>query len=343
MQRIVIVLGLCLALAGCQCHPVQIQATAKIKPEMPVNNAGPVVPQMVACDEQSGGSAPKIAIIDVDGLMLNADMTGLGSAGENPVALFHERLDAVQQDGSVCAVVLRINTPGGGVTATDIMWHNLQEFRQCTKLPVVACIMDVGTGGGYFLATASDHIVAHPTSVTGGIGVILNLYNLSLFMEHYNILATAVKSGKNTDLGSPLKELSDEQRAILQRMTDEYHQHFKQVVESARPSIDTTVASTFDGRVFTASQALQRKMIDEIGYLDDAVEVAKQLSGVCNAQVAMYHRCNDKARSPYAITPNVPLQTSVMPLSVPAFDRAKMPTFLYLWQPEPTMEKMVGR
>jgi protease-4 len=349
-MRIAIIVGFSLALTGCQCHPVRIEATAKVKPEFPVNNVGPVVAQTVAADhgadcdcEDCAACTPKIAVIDVDGLLVNADMTGLGSAGENPVALFRERLDAIKRDKLVRAVVLRINSPGGGVTATDIMWHDLQRFRECTHLPVVACVLDVGTGGAYYLATASDHIVVHPTSVTGGIGVILNLYDLSLMLEHYQILSVPVKSGPNIDMGTPLRALGDERREMLQKMADEYHRHFKHVVEAARPSIDTTLASTFDGRVFTASQALERRLIDEVGYLDNAVAMAKQLSGVCSAKLAMYHRCNDRARSPYAITANVPLQTSALPISIPAFDRSKMPTFLYLWQPEPTMERMVGR
>ncbi len=348
MQQIAWIASVCLVLAGCQCHPMRIEATATVKPEMPVAKVGPVVSQTVANDHAAGCACeeccgPKIAVIDVDGLLVNADMTGLGSAGENPVSLFHERLDAVQQDRSVRAVVIRINSPGGGVTATDIMWHDLQQFRDCTKLPVVSCVLDVGAGGAYFLATASDQIVAHPTSVTGGIGVILNLYDFSLMLEHYQILSVPVKAGPNIDMGSPLRELGDERRAMLQKMADEYHRHFKQVVKRARPSIDTTLSSTFDGRVFTATQALNRRLIDQVGYLDDAVETARRLAGVGDAKVAMYHRCSDRARSPYAITPNIPLHTSALPLSIPAFDRTKMPTFLYLWQPEPTMEKMVGR
>lgn len=348
MRRIAWMASLCLAMAGCQCHPVRIEATAKVKPELPVS--GPIVRQTVAVDhgadcgcDECAACIPKVALIDVDGLLVNTDMTGLGSAGENPVALFRERLDAVRKDKLVRAVVVRINSPGGGVTATDMMWHDLQRFRECTHLPVVACVLDVGTGGAYYLATASDHIVAHPTSVTGGIGVILNLYDLSLMLEHYQILSVPVKAGPNIDMGTPLRELGDERREMLQKMADEYHAHFKEVVEAARPSVDTTLASTFDGRVFSASQALERRLIDELGYLDNAVAVAKQLAGIQTAKLAMYHRCNDPARSPYAITANIPLQTSAFPISIPALDRSKMPTFLYLWQPEPTMEKMVGR
>jgi protease-4 len=130
---------------------------------------------------------------------------------------------------------------------------------------------------------------------------------------------------------------------MLQQMADEYHRQFQLIVESARPAVDTTLLSTFDGRVFSASQARERRLIDEVGYLENAIDMAKQLAGIQSATVAMYHRCNDRARTPYAITTNVPLQSTAFPMSVPALDRSKMPTFLYLWQPEPTMEKMVGR
>ena len=107
-------------------------------------------------------------MVDVDGLLLDDDAAGLGSAGENAVSVFRERLDAIQCNPRVRSVVLRIHSPGGSVTATDIMWRDLQAFRRKTGLPVVACLMDVATGGGYYLATAADAIVAHPTSVVGG-------------------------------------------------------------------------------------------------------------------------------------------------------------------------------
>ena len=109
-----------------------------------------------------------VAVVDVDGILLDSDATGLGSLGENPVAVFRERLDAIECNRRVRAVVLRIHSPGGSVTATDIMWRDLAAFKCRTHLPVVACLMDVAAGGGYYLATGADCIVAHPTTVTGG-------------------------------------------------------------------------------------------------------------------------------------------------------------------------------
>jgi protease-4 len=308
----------------------------------PVSEGGPVVemPLGGACT----GKEPKIAVVDVDGLLLNMDMTGLYSLGENPVSLFREKLDALAADPCVCAVVLRINSPGGGVTATDIMWRDLQAFRANTRKPVIACLMDVGAGGAYYLATASDLIVAHPTSITGGLGVILNRYNLSGAIGYFSLQALPIKSGKHIDLGNEtVAEPSPERKQLLQTMADEFHQRFRQVVAQARPSINRADATLFDGRVFTANQALQYHLIDRLGYLDDAIAAARELAHVEQSRVVLYHRCNDRARSPYAITPNVPLQNTMLPISVPGLDRSRLPTFLYMWQADPTMEKLSGR
>jgi protease-4 len=284
----------------------------------------------------------KIALIDVDGLLLNTDMTGPGSQGDNPVAIFRERLMAVGRDPCVRAVVVRINSPGGGVTASDIMRHDLVEFRSRTGLPIIACLMDVGAGGAYYLATAADQIYAHPTTVTGGIGVILNVYNLSDALAQQNIIATPVKSGDNIDLGSPIRGLDAPKRLLLQTMSNEFHIRFREVVLNSRKLLPESQAAAFDGRVFTGRQALELGLVDSLGYLDDAIAAARQLGGVPQASVVIYHRGTDPAHSLYAITPNVPLQAGLLPLSIPGLDRAKLPTFLYLWQPEPTLEKMAG-
>lgn len=347
-------LVLTLTLTGCH-HVFHIATDSLVRTEAPMEthnkvvmetppvcDGGPVVemPLGSSCPDKS----PKIAVVDVDGLLLNMDMTGLYSLGENPVSLFREKLDAVAADPCVVAAVVRINSPGGGVTATDIMWRDLQAFRANTHRPVVACLMDVGTGGAYYLAAASDLIVAHPTTITGGIGVILNRFNLSGAIGYFSLQSLTIKSGKYIDLGNELvAEPSPERKQLLQTMADEFHQRFRQMVVQARPGIDADKAELFDGRVFTANQALQHRLIDRIGYLDDAVAAARELAHIERGRVVLYHRGNDKAHSPYAITPNVPLQNTMLPISVPGLDRSRLPTFLYMWQPDPTLEKLGGR
>ena len=334
---------LCLV-TGCHRVPT-VHVLAKVDADAalsPVGDHSPIIAmalpnQAVPCD------APRIAVLDVDGLLLNSNLTGLYSQGDNPVALFRERLDAITADPLVCAVVLRINSPGGGVTATDMMWHDLQRFKLRTHLPVIACLLDLGAGGAYYLATGADQIIAHPTTITGGIGVILNHYNLQDAMSQFNVVGAPIKSGPNIDLGTPIRALDDDRRKLLQTMADEFHERFRRVVEEGRPAVDPADETTFDGRVFTAEQALKRNLIDRIGYLDDAIMTANLLTHHPCTKIVFYHRAKDEARSNYSVTPNVPLQGTLIPLSVPGFDRSKLPSFLYLWQPEPTMEKLGGR
>lgn len=308
----------------------------------PVNHDAHIVP--IPVEGHNHGSetpASRIALVDVDGLLLNMNFTGPFSLGENPVALFREKLQAVAADPTVRAVVVRINSPGGSVTASDIMWRDLQEFRTATKLPVVTVLMDYGTGGAYYLATASDHIIAHPTTITGGIGVLMNLYNLRDLMAQYNIFPQEVKSGDKIDMGSSARPLSPEAKLLLETMAGEFHQRFIQLVRQARPKVNVADTSNVDGRIFTASQALERGLIDQIGYLDQAFAVAKEMAKCNIDQVALYHRANDIAHSRYSVTPNTPL-TNVLP-NLPGLDRRRLPTFLYMWQPEVTLETAGGR
>jgi protease-4 len=332
---------------GCMHQPLRlfadgdILADADVRATIPPTSTNPLVPMSVP-PETANACLPRVAVIDVDGILLNTDFTGVGSMGENPVSLFRERLDQAAGDPGIVAVVVRINSPGGGVTASDMMWHDLCTFRRQTHLPVIACLLDVGAGGAYYLATAADQIVAHPTSVVGGIGVILNLYNMQDTMAQFNVVGVPIKSGKKIDVGSPVAALEPEDRQLLQTMADSFHERFRRVVREARPGIQPDAAN-FDGRVFTAEQALDRGLIDSVGYLNDAIEMAARAAGRTRATVTIYHRPEDRAASVYAVTPNVPWQNGLIPASIPGLDRSRLPTFLYLWQLDPTLEKLGGK
>jgi protease-4 len=299
---------------------------------------GPVLPTAVD-GAASATTGPKIALIDVDGLLVNQTITGPIFVGDNPVAVFQEKLDATRADADVCAVVVRINSPGGGVTACDVMRHLLERYRQTTGRPVVVCLVDVGAGGAYYLATAADVIVAHPTTLTGGIGVIWNSYNLRDLMAQFNVIPQTVKAGPNIDMGTVNQAIPPETRKMLQQMADEYHWRFKKAVQTARLKVDPNDATTFDGRVFTASQALERGLIDATGYLDDAIEIAKQRAQKPQARVVMYGRAANPAHSTYADRTNTIPTQSALPLRMPGLERSRLPTFLYLWQPEPTLDR----
>ena len=315
--------------------PISGSVTANVSAGAP---QGPIVAMPIE-DATPGKSGAKIALIDVDGLLVNQTLAGPILVGDNPVAIFQEKLDATRADSSVCAVVIRINSPGGGVTACDVMRHLLERYRQTTGRPVIVCLVDVGAGGAYYLATASDAIVAHPTTLTGGIGVIWNSYNLRDLMAQFNVIPQTVKAGHNIDMGSVNSALTTETRKLLQQMADEYHHRFKQIVQAARPKVDVKDEANFDGRVFTADQALARGLIDATGYLDDAIDLARQKAQHPDARVVMYGRAAHRAYSTYAdATITVPTQPPLS-LRMPGLERSRLPTFLYLWQPEPTLDR----
>src|SRR5581483_9187153 len=124
---------------------------------------------------------------------------------------------------------------------------------------------------------------------------------------------------------------------------DEFHQRFIEVVRAQRPQVDDAAGATFDGRVFTARQALQHGLIDRVGYLEDAFALARQSAHQPTAHIVLLRRRNDPARTPYAITPNTPLQATLFPVSLPGIERNRLPTFLYLWQSDPALERLSGR
>jgi protease IV len=343
--------GLLVLLAGCS-HPILLDTNNRIAFDGPMNNLtkvsndssglldeGPLRPDVL----EGGAKCSRVAVIDVDGILLNTDLVGSFSAGENPVGLFREKLEAAACDAEAAAVVLRINSPGGSVNAADLMHRELQLFKARTKKPVVAYIMGLGTGGAYLLASAADMIMADPTTITGGVGVILNLFNLKELMGQLNVIPQPVKAGSKTDLGTPLRNLTPADKQLLETMAEELHHYMQKQILEARPGIDQADGSTFDGRVFTATQALARRLIDRLGFPDEALDQARALAKCPQAGVVMYHRANDPARSFYAQTPNFPIQGSGLLPSVPGLDRSRLPTFLSMWQVEVTMERMSGK
>jgi protease IV len=288
----------------------------------------------LACISVQCGDADcgKVAIVDVDGLLVNKSISGVGSMGENPVALFREKLDFLRTDPTIRAVVLRINSPGGGVTASDIMARDLQEFKAQTQIPVIACLMDVGTGGAYLIAIQADQIVAHPTSIVGGIGVIFNVYNLEDALGQFNIASIPIKSGEHIDIASPERTMGADERKSLQKIADSFHQRFMDQVKVSR-KLSGERLELFDGQIFTGTESTESGLVDKIGYLDDAISMARERALLTpNSAIVMLRRDNDRAHSQFDVTPNTPY--SLLPFKMPGLERSSLPTFLYMWQPD---------
>jgi protease-4 len=277
----------------------------------------------------------KIVVIDVDGEMMNKPQSGFMRQGDNPVSTFLEKLDKAAGDEDVKAVVLRINSPGGSVAASDMMYHSLAEFKRNKKVPVVACMMDVAASGGYYLACGSDGIIAQPSCVTGSIGTIMQTFSVAGTMEKIGVEAVAIKSGKMKDIGSPLHDLSDEEKVILQQIIDGFYEKFLTVVQTGRPEMDSgKLRRLADGRVFIAEQAKEHGLIDRIGYADDAVQWAKEMAGVEKAKTVMYHRSMHVIPNIYGSASSQ--ASGIGPLvniDLPDWLESGGTQFLYLWQP----------
>lgn len=295
----------------------------------------------IARDGQLGSR--RIVVVDVSGVLVNAEESGLLSAGYNPVASLAEALDAAAADPSVAAVVLRINSPGGTVTASDMMYREVMRFRQQTGKPVVACLMDLATSGGYYLACAADIIVAYPTTVTGSIGVVLQTFSLAGALQKLGIDAEALVSGPNKTAGSPFEELEPPQRQTLQALVDTFYAQFVDVVKTARPGVaaDDWEALT-DGRVISGRAALDRGLVDAVGDVRDAIALAKARAGLSHADVWSYHRPLDYVATPYARgNTALPAAASGSQINLLQFNLGSGhaglttggPGFYYLWRP----------
>jgi protease-4 len=281
------------------------------------------------------GKGPgKVLLIDVSGVISYEEKKGsnLFREGMSLVSRFKEELRLAAKDPEVKALVLRIYSPGGEVNASDLLYHELQKFKEEKQIKVVACFLGLATSGAYYIATAADHIVAQPTTLTGSIGVIAFKINLQGLMEKVGIQDETVKSGEMKDIWSPLRPASEEERKIFQEIIDEYQDRFLEVVRKGRSRLtETDLATVRDGRVLSGQQALSLNLVDEIGYLDDAISWARSATGTPNAQVVVYHRPGTYVENIYSQSQASGGQTR--------FQRTELwpigasPQFMYLWLP----------
>ena len=276
----------------------------------------------------------KIAVIDVSGILINAQRPGLLSAGEHPVSLLLEQLDKARKDGRVKAVILRINSPGGGVVASELMHAEIKRFKETGK-PVIAVLMDVAASGGYYIACACDEIIAQPSTVTGSIGVIMRMFDLSETMKAIGVRNDAITSGKHKDAGSMFRPMGPKERDIFQTIVNEMYERFVEVVAAGRPKLDKgAVRELADGRIYSAGQALKLGLIDRIGSMREVVEQAKKRIGVKRVRLVTYHRPLGYRPNYYAKTPSHPAtHVNVFNINLPSWLLHPSPQFLYLWQP----------
>jgi protease IV len=236
-----------------------------------------------------GHGVTKVVRIPVKGVLVERDEGGL-FASRGPVETALRQIRAATEDGDVKAIILEVDSPGGGVTASDLMYKALLDFKASTPdRKIVALLGDIAASGGYYVTTAADYIIAQPTTITGSIGVIISKYNIKKLGDDYGVKLETIKSGRNKDILSPFADLSDEQKTVLQDVVDEMYQRFVGLVARARPGVSKDdLQRLTDGRVFTSTKALECKLIDEIGYWNDAVAKTEGLLDVKEVKVVRY-------------------------------------------------------
>jgi len=207
----------------------------------------------------------KVAVIEVEGVIASArDL--------------NERLIAFRDDPSVKAIVLRINSPGGGVGPSQEI-H--EEVGKTVRIkPVVVSMGSVAASGGYYIAAPAQRILANPGTITGSIGVIMEFTNIQELLGKIGLQNAVVKSGEHKDIGSPTRPMSERDRQILQELIDDVHQQFMTAIAEGRKMDMNKVRALADGRIFSGNQALKLGLVDELGNLQDAIRVAGKLGGI---------------------------------------------------------------
>jgi protease IV len=320
MHRLAAALVVFVALGGCSV--VSVDLTPRIKP--------------LEEETVEGRGIAKILLTDISGFITDdPPSSGLGlgpSAPRVPLLVrIREELTKAAEDKNVRALVVRLNTPGGTVTASDIIYRELMLFRERTKIPVVAVMMDVAASGGYYIALAADTIVAHPTTVTGSIGTILVTANVEGLMQKLGVAANTIKSPEHKDMGSPFRALASDERAIFQSVIDELQRQFVAKVVERRRIPPDTARTLADGRIYTAPQALGHKLVDAIGYVPDAIDAARRAAGAPDAKVIVYKRPRQYRATYYAEARGE--AAALEGVAQFATAAGAGPKFLYLWAP----------
>ena len=232
-------------------------------------------------------TSPKIALIEIHGVILE------DGSSNDPVALAVREIRQARDDSHVKAIVLRIDSPGGTVSGSDRIWREAATVRKgdiAARKPIIVSMGGVAASGGYYIASAADSIFAEPTTMTGSIGVIMQLPQVADLMKKIGVGVDTITTGDWKDSGSMFRPMTSEERDRWKVLLDAPYQRFVRIVAQGRgiPLKDAKAAA--DGKVFTAQEALKRKLIDEIGYLDDALREAQKRAGLDKARVVRFQK-----------------------------------------------------
>lgn len=236
----------------------------------------------------SGEGSSRIAVIPVEGLISAADSGVAGTVPTTTPEGLRDALRQAEEDENVAAVILEINSPGGGVTASDRMYGEILEFKESSGKPVLAALGTTAASGGYYIATAADEILAEETTLTGSLGVILQLPNFTETADKVGFEQNIIKSGEFKDMGSSFRDITPQEREIFQAIVDENYDAFVEVIVEGRDLPADEVRRIADGRIYSGKQARELNLVDNLGDLEEAARNARERAGVEEATVVRY-------------------------------------------------------
>jgi len=246
-------------------------------------------PREISEVKVGGQGGAKVLVLDISGVIKGQGCRGFLRSEAGTVEWVRANLDRAREDKKVKALILRVDSPGGFVTACDIVHSELKRFKKDRGIPVVAILMSAAASGGYYVSTAADRIIAHPTTATGSIGVIYHGISLEGLMDKVGVEEKAIKTGEKKDMGSIFRGMTDKEKEVVQGIVNSNFQRFLAVIREGRKGIsEETLKDVSDGRVMTAEEALRLGLIDKIGYLEDAIEAAQEMAKLKEARVVIY-------------------------------------------------------
>jgi protease IV len=278
---------------------------------------------------RSGDPTNRVLLVRVQGVIMDGGSAGLlGAPVPSMVKRIKHSLIRATNDPTIKAVLLRVDTPGGGVTASDQIYDAIVRFQKETKKPVIVSMGGICASGGYYVSAPADFIFCEPTTITGSIGVIMSGMNYSKLFEKYGVQDVSITSGPNKALLNGAAPIDKNHLKILQDTVDSMYDRFVTIVASGRKLTKEEIKARniADGRVFTAKQALNLKLVDKIGYLEAALEEAKKRAGDNNAQVIEYVS-QPTIMDIFQAKAGVQVQVGPKELTIQG------PRYLYMWKP----------
>lgn len=300
---------------------------------LPRVNVFSVTPDPLKEYTLEGTGADKILLIPVNGLISDNPKKGLITTSPSLVEQVVAQIYKAEKDKQIKAVLFKINSPGGTITASDLLYHEISAYKEKTGNKIVISMMDLATSGAYYMSLPADVIMAHPTTITGSVGVISLQPKVKGLMDKIGLGVDVQKFGKYKDMGSPFRDTGEDERKFLQKTVNDFGERFIGLVKKHRKLTLQAITEISTARIFLADEALHLGLIDKIGYISDAIKETKKTAKISeDAKVVVYRRAEFPEDNYYNVAgaASENLNISLVNIELPEILSAKA-GFYYLW------------